>query len=292
MDLSVIIVNWNTRELLQKCLASLFRFTANVSYEIFVVDNGSSDDSALMVEKNFPVVKLIASKENLGFAKANNLAIKQSSGRYIFLLNPDTELLDNALGALVAFMDSKPTAAIAGPKLLFPDGSLQSSVRSLPLLVDQLLILLKLHNFLPNLLPIKKYYCANFDYNAMSEVEQVMGAAMIIRREVFDHIGLLDEKFWFIFEEVDFSERALKQGLKIYYYPDAVIIHHKGQSMSRHKNLARQINFNHNLFYYFRKHRPFYQFALLWLLQPVSLLLAVLDQLLNIKKFIGKNRDL
>ncbi len=292
MDLSIIIVNWNTRELLQKCLVSLFRFTANVSYEIFVVDNASSDDSAAMVKNNFPELKLIINKTNLGFAKANNLAINHATGRYVLLLNPDTELIDNALGDLVAFMDSNPAAAIAGSKLLFPNGSLQSSVRRLPRLADQFLILLKFHNFLPNLLPIKKYYCADFDYNSPKEVEQVMGAAMLIRREVFAQIGPLDEKFWFIFEEVDFCERALAAGLKIYYYPNAAIIHYKGQSMSRHKILARQINFNHNLFYYFRKHRPFYQLIILWLTQPISLLFALLDQSFNIQKIFGKNKNL
>ena len=115
---------------------------------------------------------------------------------------------------------------------------------------------------------------------------------MLVRRQVFDKVGLLDEKVWLIFEEVDFCQRAKDAGFKIYFTPQAQIIHHKGKSFAQRKTLAKQINFNRNLFYYFKKHKPFYQLFFLWLLQPISLLLALIDQLFGIKKRVGKNKDL
>ena len=132
----------------------------------------------------------------------------------------------------------------------------------------------------------------DFNYDKLTQVDQVMGAAMLIRKKIFNQLGLLDEKFWLIFEEVDFCQRALAAGYKIYFTPTAQIIHHKGESFAQHKTFAKQINFNRNLFYYFKKHKPFYQFFFLWLLQPLSLCLALIDQLFGLRKKLGKNKDL
>jgi GT2 family glycosyltransferase len=292
MNLSIIIVSWNIKDLLAKCLNSIYRHSQGLNFEIFVVDNHSTDGSSVMLKKEFTQVKLIQNNENLGFARANNQAIRQAQGRYILLLNPDTELIDDSLSKLIEFMNKHKQCAILGPKLLHPDKSVQASVRRLPKFSDQFFILLKLHNLFPSFAPIKKYYMLGFDYHTTSQVEQVMGAAMLIRRAVFEKIGLLDEKFWLIFEEVDFCKRAAEAGFKIYFYPGAQVIHHKGKSFAQHKSLARQMNFNRNLFYYFKKHGTFYQLVGLWLLQPISLLLALIDQLLKVKKLVGKNRDL
>jgi len=292
MELSIIIVNWNVKDLLVKSLTSIFKYIQNVNFEVFVVDNNSHDGSIHLIQQKFPQVKLIQNKHNLGFAKANNQAIRQASGDYVLLLNPDTELIDSSLTEMLAFIKNKPVCTIVGPKLLHSDKTTQASLRKFPGFWDQFFILLKLHNFFPNLKPIKKYHMFDFNYDEIIQVEQIMGAAMLINKKVFDKIGLLDENMWLIFEEVDFCKRAIDVGCHIYFYAPTQIIHHKGESFSQHKALVKQINFNHNLFYYFRKHKPFYQFILLWLLQPFSLFLAWLDQLFNFKKIFGKNKNL
>ncbi len=294
MDLSIIIVSWNVKQLLAACLDSIYAHLSHqgISFEVFVVDNSSQDGTVAMLQRDFPQVKLIANSFNAGFAKANNQAIKLSSGQYVLLLNPDTRLTDDSLLKLLDFVKQQPAPCLAGPKLLYADGSLQPSVRRFPSFSDQFLILLKLHNFFPQLAPLRRYYMQGFTYQKVTEVEQLMGAAILVPREIFDRVGLLDEKFWLLFEEVDFCYRVKSAGYKIYFYPLAQVIHHKGRSFKRQRTLLKQMNFNHNLFIYFKKHKPWYQLLGLWLLQPMSLFLALLDQLFNFKKIFGKNLDL
>ncbi len=291
MDLSIIIVNWNVKNLLYKCLISIFKYTQKLDFELFIVDNNSHDGSQSMVKHNFPQVNLIQNNFNAGFAHANNQAIQRAKGKYILLLNPDTEFIDHSLTELIKFADHHDKIGILGPKLLNPDKSIQCSVRRFPSFWDQFFILIKLHNFFPYFKPIKDYHMFDFAYDKPTSVDQVMGAAMLIKRQVFDALGLLDEKFWLIFEEVDFCKRAKNHGYQIYFTPHTQLIHHKGESFAQHKTLAKQINFNHNLFYYFKKHGKFHQFFFLWLIQPLSLFLALLDQLLGIRKRIGKNKN-
>ncbi len=294
MDLSIIIVSWNVKQLLINCLNSIYTYLGDqpINFEVIVVDNASSDKTVEAVKSAFPQVKLIANQRNLGFAQANNQAIKLAQGKYIFLLNPDTQLIDSSLLKLIEFVEQQPQPCLVGPKLLYSDGRLQPSVRRLPSFGDQFLILLKLHNFFPHLAPLRRYYMADFNYQQTAEVEQLMGAAILVPRQIFNQLGLLDERFWLLFEEVDFCQRARAAGYKIYFYPSARLIHHKGQSFKRRRTLAKQMNFNHNLFIYFKKHKPWYQLLGLWSLQPISLFLAALDQLFNFKKLFGKNPDL
>lgn len=294
MDLSIIIVSWNVKQLLTDCLNSIYAYLAdqNISFEVFVVDNHSQDGTVEVVKRDFPQVKLISNHYNAGFARANNQAIQLAQGDYILLLNPDTRLIDNSLIKLLQFAKQQRQLCLVGPKLLYSDGTLQPSVRRLPSFWDQFFILLKLHNFFPYLAPLRKYYMQDFDYQQVAQVEQLMGAAILVPKKIFNQLGLLDEKFWLLFEEVDFCQRVKAAGYKIYFYPQAQLIHHKGQSFNRRKTLAKQINFNHNLFIYFKKHKPFYKLFFLWLLQPVSLFLAALDQMFNFKKLFGKNPDL
>jgi len=278
MDLSIIIVNWKVKDLLKKCLQSIFEQTKNISFEVFVVDNASSDGSVEMVREKFPQVDLIASSENLGFAKGNNLAIKKSRGRYILLLNPDTEILDNALEKMVRFMDAHLDCGISGCNLLNPDLSLQPSVRAFPNLASQAFILLKIHHLLPHTKTIYKYLVQNFDYEKMQEVDQVMGAFMMIRREVIEKIGMLDEKFWIWFEEVDFCKRAKSASFKILYTPKAKIIHYFGQSFKQAMGVKKQKDFNRSLSYYFKKHGIKGEWLAIQILRPLSLFLAWLAQ--------------
>jgi len=294
MKLSIIIVSWNTCELTLKCVKSVFKYLENINFNIYIVDNNSSDNTVVELEKlNYKNLYIIKNKNNLGFAKANNQAIKQATGDFILLLNPDTEFIDDSIIKLIDFAETDSKIGIVGPKLLNSDKTLQRSCRRFPKLIDQIFIQLKFYNFFPNKISaIKKYFMLDFDHNEIREVDQIMGAAMLIKRQVFDNIGFLDEKFWLVFEEVDFCKRAKDAGWKIYFYPDCQIIHHKEQSFKQINNFKKQINFNKSLYYYFKKHRPFYELFILWLLQTINLLLVFIDSKIKIRKIFRKDRNL
>ena len=306
MKLSIIIVSWNTRELTLKCLKSIFScLEKTLDYEIFLVDNNSSDNmveaaTELTHEQDFVAqdfspntLNIIKNKQNLGFAKANNIAIKQAKGDYILLLNSDTELIDNSLNKMIEFIDTNNKIGIVGPKLINTDGTLQRSCRRFPGLVDQLFIQLKFYNFWPNKIPaIKKYFMLDFMHDKAQEVDQVMGAAMLIKKKVINKIGLLDEKFWVHFEEVDFCKRAKDVGWQTYFYPDTQIVHHKEASFKQIASFYKQINFNYSLRYYFKKHKPFWQLLVLCLIQPINLFLIWVDSMLGIRNKVGKRKDL
>jgi GT2 family glycosyltransferase len=284
MDVSIIIVSWRIRELLKNCLTSIYRETSNITFEVFVVDNASHDDTVAMVNHDFPEVHLIANQENIGFARACNQAIKQSTGNYILLLNPDTEISDNAIAKTFSFMQQKSDAGIAGCKILNSDGSLQPSVRRFPDLLSHIFILLKLHNFFPNFYPIRRYYMRDWPHNATQAVDQVMGAFFMIRRRVLKTIGLLDRNFYIWYEEVDLCKRALQAGWITYFFSSTSIRHQKGQSFKQQPSLKRQYIFNRSLLYYFFKHRTILEYLMLLALWPLSLLLALIVQLTGIKK--------
>jgi len=318
MKLSIIIVSWNTQQLTLKCLKSIFKYVTDINFEVFLVDNNSNDRTLEEVE-NFKQknrldnLHIIANSKNVGFAKANNYALQlilrnstsqaqEGKGKdslepgidhFILLLNSDTQLIDNSIGKMIDFATRSEKIGIVGPKLLNPDRTLQRSCRRFPRLVDQVFVQLKFYNFFPEKIkPVREYFMLDFDHNQVREVDQVMGAAMLIRKEVFEKIGLLDEGFWAVFEEVDFCKRAKDAGYKIYFYPHCQIIHHKEQSFKQIASLKKQINFNQSLYRYFRKHRPRWQLIILWLIQPVNLLLTWIDEKLGIRNFFGKSKDL
>lgn len=256
MTLSIIIVNWNVKELLRKCLESVYGGAKNASFglEVIVVDNASTDGSAEMVKRKFPQTALIANKTNQGFAKANNQGISLSKGDFILLLNPDTVILDNALGKSVEFMKKNKDCGVMGCKILNPDKTLQPSVRRFPKFLPIFLIFLKLPKILPNLKAINNYLATDFDYAKTQTANQVMGAFMMIRKEVFERAGLLDEKFFIWFEEVDFCKRVWENGYKVYYTPQAEIIHYGGQSFDQQKVIKKQLIFFKSAWRYFLKH--------------------------------------
>jgi N-acetylglucosaminyl-diphospho-decaprenol L-rhamnosyltransferase len=282
MDLSIIIVSWNVKELLKKCLRSILTQTQNISYEIIVIDNASIDGTADMIKREFPEVKLVINDRNLGFAAANNQGIKLAQGEILILLNPDTEIVDNALSEMVGYLKKHLKIGILGPKLLNSDKTLQPSIRRFPNLLDQLLILTKLPNFFPKL--IAKYTAQDLDYQKSQVVEQVMGAALMTRREVINKIGNLDENFKLWFNEIDWCLRSIKTGWQNHYLAQAEIIHYKGQSFSQLQAIKKQYEWNKNLLYYFAKHKPRWQWLVLLLAWPFSLILATIQQLLSVKQ--------
>ncbi|MFA6170866.1 MAG: glycosyltransferase family 2 protein [Patescibacteria group bacterium] len=281
MDISVIIVSWNVKEKLKKNLKALFSGQEGISSEVFVIDNNSRDNSAEMVEKEFPQVKLIANKDNLGFAKANNQAINKSRGKYILLLNPDMRVMPNTLYSMVKWMDSRPEAGVAGCRLVNERGETIPHVRRFPALLDQLAIIFKLPHFFPGVL--NHYLFKNFDYSKEAAVDSIRGSFFMIRRETMDKIGGLDERFFIWFEEVDYCRRVKNAGLKVMYTPSASSIDYVGQSISQVSRGAAQKYFRGSMLKYFEKWQPAWQYWILKLAWPVGQALTFLGDKLSIK---------
>ncbi len=229
-DLSVVIVNWNVMGLLRRCLESLFQKTAGIDFEVFVVDNNSSDGSAGMVRREFPRVRLIVNSTNAGFARANNQAMRQCRGRYVLLLNPDTEIIDNAPGMMVKFMDAHPGVDGLAGMLIYPDGSLQRNCRHFPSLFTDLMESLYLDQAFPRSSFFNRYRMGQWGHDSMREVDQPYGACLLFRREGLEKAGFMDERFFMYYDEVDLCYRIRKDGGKIYFVPHIRVIHHANQS--------------------------------------------------------------
>lgn len=226
MDLSVIIVSWNTCQVLRECLESVQRQRSSASIDVWVVDNASKDGSAEMVRETFPAVHLIENSENVGFARANNAAVAASSGRYVLLLNSDTVVLPGAFDALIDFLDAHPEAGAAGAHTLNPDGSLQVSTYPSPTLARELWFLLHLDR----LRPYGAYDMAQWSSDQPRAVDAVLGACLIVRQATLDQVGALDPAYFMYSEEIDLCYRIRRAGWRIYWVPQAKIVHYGGQS--------------------------------------------------------------
>lgn len=246
--ISVIIVNYNGREYLHDCVTALIEQTTKLRFEVFIVDNNSTDESAVEVGNAFPQVTLIKNSENVGFAKANNQAIKLSRGRYILLLNPDTVMAPSALTQLSSFMESHPEAGAAGCKLLNSDGSIQYSIRNFPNLFNQLSECFFFHKLFPTNSVFGELVSDLSRYETAQTVDWVTGAALIIRREALAQIGELDEKFFMYSEEKDWCFRAWQNGWKVYYCPDATIVHYSGEYNTNAERFAQLIKSRRRFF--------------------------------------------
>lgn len=264
MRLSILIVNWNTSALLAACLRKL---GTDPYYEIIVVDNASADFDQSVFRSEFPDVHLIANTDNAGYARGNNQAIEHSTGDYVLLLNPDTEVTENAIEALVTFMETHERAAAAGPKLVRPDGTIDHSVRSFPYPGPIAWEFLGLSRLFPNCPRFGAYRMTTFGYDKVAEVDQPMGSALILRREAIKDIGLMDEGFPIFFNEVDWLYRAKQKGWQVYFTPDATIIHHGAGSTKQVKRRAMVKESHRSLLRFYAKHfkgrifTPTYYFA-------------------------------
>jgi len=257
MDLSIVIINWNVRDLLRRCLLSLDQGLATVdcrlACEVIVVDCASSDGSAGMVRREFPWVRLIASEENLGYARGGNLGAAQATGRYLLLLNPDTEVVGDALSTMVRYMDQHPSVGAVGPQLRYPDGTLQSSRRRFPTLATAFCESTLLQQWFPDNRVARRYYLDDRPADVPQPVDWLVGAALMIRRETWQQVGPLDEGFFMYFEELDWCRRCRVAGWEIHYLPAAQVIHHEGKS-SEQVAAARTIRFQRSKIRYFRKY--------------------------------------
>ncbi len=260
-DLSLVIVSYQTRELLDRCLASLVRLSGAPSLEIWVVDNASSDGTVEWIREHYPSVHLIANAVNRGFAAANHQALCQAAGRYVMLLNPDTELpaaQPNALELLVSFMEAHPRAGACGPRLSYGDGSLQHSAFRFPTLAQVYLDLFPTNWRLNESRLNGRYPRQSYQAGQPFQVDHPLGAAFLVRREAAVQVGSLDEAFFIYAEEVDWARRLRGAGWEIWCVPQAEIIHHEAQSTRQFRD-RMFIELWRARFHLFEKHysRPF-----------------------------------
>ena len=250
--LSIIIVSWNVRELLRACLASIAPVRADIALEVIVIDSGSADGTPAMVREAFPWVTLIARPDNVGFPRGNNIGIRRARGDRLFLLNPDTVVVGDALSTLVNYLDNHPDVGVVGPQLRYPGGAVQSSRRRFPTLATAFWESTWLESRAPRRV-LDRYHVRDRPDDAVSEVDWLVGAALMVRRDVVDEVGLLDEAYFMYSEELDWCYRIRQAGWRVVYLPEAEVIHHEGKS-SEQAVTARHVNFQRAKLRFFRKY--------------------------------------
>jgi hypothetical protein len=254
LDLSVIIVSWNTRDLLDRCLRQLYRAAAGLAIEVFVVDNASHDGSQELVRERYPQAMLLANDTNLGFVRANNQALPQAGGEFVLLLNSDAFLDPDALQMLVDFMRAHPRAGAAGPRLRYPDGALQRSCTAFPTLWHELCLMLQLDRLFPSSPIFASYWYAGWQYDTVREVDSIMGACLLVRNTAMQQIGILDEDYVMYSEEVDWCYRIQQAGWQNYLVPAATAEHIWGGSTGPVR-VEAFVQFFRSRLTFFRKHR-------------------------------------
>lgn len=286
MKLSIVIVSWNVKKDLVNCLRSIGENPASESFEVIVIDNASTDSTVEAVRNEFPEIVVITNSQNLGFAAANNQGIEKSRGEYILLLNPDTIVQLNSLNILIEFMDKNEDVGICGPQLLNQDGTVQPSVRGFPTFRGALYR----HTAFRHLRIFKNEYktwlMKSFDHKTRMDVDQVMGAAFLLRRTAIDSIGAMDEIFFMYYEEVDLCYRMKQAGWRIVFTPEAKITHLGGKS-SGQMPVRRRIMMLTSLLKFFRKHRGKYITAVFnGVFKPAIILLNICDLIVGILSYI------
>ena len=254
MDVSLIIVNWNTRDILSGCLQSIYEQANNLDFEVIVIDNASTDGSAEMIKKEFPQIVLIENSHNRGFAAANNQGIAITKGRYVLLLNSDTMVLDNATTKTVKFADGYPEAAVVGCKVLNPDRTLQPTCFMFPSILNMLLSATYLYKLFPRSKFFGRERMTWWDRNDVREVDVVTGCFMLVRRKAIEQVGLMDERFFVYGEETDWCYRFKKVGWKVMFTPDAQIVHYGGQS-SKKVAVEMALQLRGSILYFFEKNK-------------------------------------
>ncbi|MCA0452806.1 MAG: glycosyltransferase family 2 protein [Chloroflexi bacterium] len=289
VDLSIIIVSWNVASLLRACLRSIYSSPiGSYTLEVIVIDSASSDDSVALVRSEFPQVKLVPQVENIGFSRSNNVGLELASGRYLFLLNPDTELVGDVLVQLLTYMDAHLTVGIIGPHTLNTDGTTQSTRRRFPSLAVGFIESTWLQPLAPKNL-LQHYYAADLADEDISAIDWVQGSALLARRDVYTQIGGLDAGYVMYSEEMDWCKRAKLAGWEVIYYGKAEIIHHGGKS-SEQVTARKHIHFQTSKLRYFRKFHG-------WLPAQVLRLFLLLNYLWQIiiealKGLLGHKRAL
>ena len=257
MDVSFVIVNWNTAELLKNCIGSIYETVHNKEIEIIVVDNASIDNSIDLIKTNYPQVKIIPNSKNLGFSRAVNIGMRSSMGKYVILLNTDTLLQKNSVNKLIDYMDSNPNTGVCGGQLIYEDGRKQHSFDNYPSLLFELVNKSLLKRLLPN-----RFYGKLKHFDEPVQVESIIGACFVISRACIEAIGLLDEDYFFFIEETDYCYRAKQKGFSVIHVPQAKIIHFQGVSAKKIPVRSR-LEYFYSKHLFFKKNKPEFQFLLL-----------------------------
>jgi len=256
IEISVVIVAWNASHYLEVCLESLAKSPPRRSMEVLVVDNASTDDTIEMVESRFPDVKLIKSKENLGFSKGNNVAIRQCKGRYVALVNPDVIVFPGCLDSLADFLDQNPKVGNVGPRVFNLDMTQQSTCRRFPTLWNNFCSAARLESTFKNSRFFGGEHMFYFEHDRTLSVDVIVGCFSMVRRETFDDVGLLDENLFMYGDDVDWCRRARNAGWDMVFYPEAQAIHEGGkttESYPVHFAVAQQ----RSILHYWKKHHSF-----------------------------------
>lgn len=294
-DLSIVIVNWNVKDLLRRCLCSVARCLttpepeSGLRAEVIVVDNASTDGSVAMVKEEYPQVQIVANSVNRGFTAGTNQGLALSRGRYVLLLNPDTEVLGTALADMVVYMDRHPEVGVLGPQLLYSDGRVQSSRRRFPTLATAFLESTILQQWFPRNRVLSRYYVLDQPDNLEQEVDWVTGACFMVRREVLKQVGPLDEGYVMYSEEMDWCRRIKSQGWRVVYLPTARVMHHEGKS-SEQVVPARHIMFQTSKVRYFRKHHGAFWGEALRIFLLVTYVYQLIEE--GLKWLVGHKRPL
>jgi len=260
-QLSIIIVNYKVKDLLDNCLKSIFDNSENINLDVIVVDNNSQDGSLEMIKTKYPQVNLIAHPENSGFAKANNLGFKKAKHDYVLLLNPDMQILPHTLENMIKWMKENPQASVAGCHLIDQNRRTLHHIRRFPTLGDQLAITLKIPHILPFIL--NNYLQKDFDYSQAAKVDSVRGAFFMLRKKIYEELKGLDERYFVWFEEVDFCQKVKQSGVEVWYTPAAECIDYVGKSFEQVPRGITQKYFQNSMLKYFKKWHPFWQFIIL-----------------------------
>lgn len=267
--ITVIIVNWNVREALRRNLARLFSLSCPIEFEVIVIDNASTDGSALMVREEFPQVRLVMNDWNAGFAYANNQGLRVAKGEVVILLNPDMHVKEGALERTYERLNQDHSIGIVGGKLITAEGEIFNSVRRNPGFKDQFAILSKWAHLRPGALD--HYLHSDFDYSRTQEVDHVRGAYFAFRRDLVDVVGLMDDGFFLWFEEVDYCMRVKEAGYKIMYCADIMAEDGESKSFAQRSTVWKQRVFSASASRYFRKWHPWWQWLLISAMLPYAI---------------------
>ena len=252
-DVTVIVVSYNVRDLLRRCLRSLTDAAPDSRLDVIVVDNGSKDGTVDFVRREFPSVRLISNQANRGFTAANNQALAVSSGAYVLYLNPDAELRHGALSTMVAYLEANPRVGVVGPRLSYPDGRTQPSRRRFPTPITAMVESTMVQRWWPDSPILARYYVADRCSDDVQDVDWLTGACLLARRQAVEEVRGFDERFFMYSEELDLCHGIRDHDWRIVYLPSAQVIHHEGRSSEQ--NLARRAqNFNESKCQYFEKH--------------------------------------
>ncbi len=261
MDVSIIIVAWNVRQLLYNCLKSVYDETKNIDFEVIYVDNASEDGSVEMVKEQFPEVRIIENEENRGFIKANNQGIEIAEGRYVLLLNSDTVILDNAIAKMVQFADVHPESAVIGCKVFTSNNTLQRTCFMYPSCLNMLLSATYLYKVFPKSKFFGRERMTGWDYRNTREVEAICGVCSLVRQDAIKQVGLMNELYFVYGDDPDWCYRFKNNGWKIFFSPEAQIIHYGDETRRRPREFELQLHGSKLIFMKLHRSRLTFPFA-------------------------------